>query len=253
MPTIQATPADMRTVTKQLRSRAGEMQDSQQRLTQSVKQMEQDFSGTAPSALLRELDALGGQYAAMRGALEKYADDLDAAAAGYESFDEGMTKKVRAAFTALGMSAGAVGAAGAAAGNLNAAYYQRNLGVARMLAADDTANSTHTAPNAIPRMNCVYYAQARAMEVNGQDVYQAAGSGDVLRANSIAIMKNANGGRIHDVYIESVEYNANGQPVTVVISDSNWGFRADGERTTLTYDQFLTRSAGTESIRYTYF
>ncbi|MCL2301041.1 MAG: WXG100 family type VII secretion target [Firmicutes bacterium] len=108
MPQILARPADMQAIAGKLRANAGDLYDLQMQFCQNIRLLERDFSGTAPSALLRELDSLQGQYGRMREALEKYADGLDTAAAGYEGFDADMSKKVQAAFTALGM--GTVGA-----------------------------------------------------------------------------------------------------------------------------------------------
>jgi len=113
MPQILARPADMQAIASKLRGNAGDLYDLQKQFCQSIRLLERDFSGTAPSALLRELDSLQGQYDRMREALLKYADDLDTAAAGYEGFDADMSKKVQAAFSVLGM--GAVGGASSVA------------------------------------------------------------------------------------------------------------------------------------------
>jgi hypothetical protein len=120
---------------------------------------------------------------------------------------------------------------------MDSGYYTQNMsGVDRTL-VNKLDGQTH--------MNCVYYARARAMEANQLDSYVSQGSGNELRANSIASFDG------HDMFIEGVTYGADGKPTHVTISESNWADgKGDGTRKTITYEQFLNRG---KVNKYTYF
>jgi hypothetical protein len=128
---------------------------------------------------------------------------------------------------------------GEIAQNMNSSYYSRtDLSAPRIL---DNG-----------RMNCVYYARARAMEVNQMTEWTGGNQGQsVIRANSIATFLDSSGGR-HDVFIESVEYDGNNQPVRVTLSESNMGNHPDGRITTVDWEDFETRD-GKRVSSYTYF
>jgi hypothetical protein len=132
--------------------------------------------------------------------------------------------------------------------NLNSDYYTRDdYGATRMFKAGSEYCSSKTED----KINCVYYACARASEVNGLSEYAHKGTGSEIRANSIARFTGGLYGR-HDVYIENVIYDANGSPVEVIISDSNITSRPDGTITTMPYNDFL-HYVGSTVAEYTYF
>jgi hypothetical protein len=120
--------------------------------------------------------------------------------------------------------------------NMDSGYYTQEMpGVQRTL-INSWDGQEH--------MNCVYYVRARAMEANQLSSYAPKGSGNEIRANSIASFAG------HDMFIESVSYGTDGKPTSVTISESNWGGKVDGEIKTLTYDEFLKRG---KVNKYTYF
>ena len=122
--------------------------------------------------------------------------------------------------------------------DMNSKYYTQVMpGVPRTL-INDYDKQEH--------MNCVYYARARAMEANGLDSYAVKGSGSEIQSNSIAHFPG------HDVFIEEVKRGADGQPTSVVFSESNWGGTVDGHQQEISYDKFIKRG-GSSVNKYTYF
>ncbi|MDR3354487.1 MAG: hypothetical protein LBO21_05570 [Synergistaceae bacterium] len=128
-----------------------------------------------------------------------------------------------------------------AAQNMDSKFYTQNFsGIARTLIY-----------NGKERMNCVYYARARAMEANQMTEWTGGNQGQSeIRANSIAKFLDSNGNR-HDVFIESVEYDSNNQPMRVTLSESNMGSHPDGRRTTVDWEHFKNRDGKTVDS-YTY-
>ncbi|MDR0647887.1 MAG: hypothetical protein LBF92_00925 [Synergistaceae bacterium] len=121
--------------------------------------------------------------------------------------------------------------------DLSSGYYTQNMsGVPRTL-INEIDGQEH--------MNCVYYARARAMEANQLGSYAPKGSGNEIRANSIASFAG------HDVFIENVSYGSDGNPASVTISEGNWADgKGDGAEKTLTWQEFLKRG---NVNKYTYF
>jgi hypothetical protein len=129
------------------------------------------------------------------------------------------------------------------------AYKRDILGLTKWFSKDNSYNSAKNyypdnPEKWVPKMNCVYYARARAMQVNELTSYAAKSSGNELRANSIAHFSG------HDVYIEDVIRDESGNPLQVVISEGNWATKPDGQIETISYDRFTRRGAVNS---YTYF
>jgi hypothetical protein len=103
-------------------------------------------------------------------------------------------------------------------------------------------------------LNCVYYARARAMQVNWMTEWKDGSPGEnieTIRPNSIAKFDGPNGH--HEVFIESVEYDSNNQPVNVTFSEGNWGNgHPDPHIDTISWKEFKHRD-GKAFTSYTYF
>jgi hypothetical protein len=130
-----------------------------------------------------------------------------------------------------------------AAQNMDSDYYTQDFsGVTRTL-INGYDGKEH--------LNCVYYARARAMEANRMTEWTGGNSGQSeIRDNSIATFLDSQGNR-HDVFIESVEYDSNNQPIRVTLSESNMGGHPDGRTTTVDWEHFENRDGKTVNS-YTY-
>jgi hypothetical protein len=102
-------------------------------------------------------------------------------------------------------------------------------------------------------MNCVFFARARAMEANGLSTYDKTwnsigpnGQGNTIRANSIARFSG------HEVFIERLERDTNGNVTNVWFTEANWHGNYDGEIKVRTWDVFTKRPGG-GNISYIYF
>ncbi|MDR1376344.1 MAG: hypothetical protein LBJ22_02440 [Synergistaceae bacterium] len=111
--------------------------------------------------------------------------------------------------TTAGESSAAPSASGtgnSGAPDLNSWYYKQSPGA---------LNAYRQNGDVAGKLDCVYYARARAMEVNGLGSYSSQGSGNELRTNSIARFQG------HDVFIERLYTDSDGI-TKVVFSEGNW-------------------------------
>jgi hypothetical protein len=98
------------------------------------------------------------------------------------------------------------------------------------------------------RLNCVYFARARAMEANGLSKWEKGQPIGEIWSNSIAQFSNK-----HTVFIEDVERDpTNNAPVKVFFREGNWDNLNydDGDLRTLSYEDFINRSGAGVPIAY---
>jgi len=130
-------------------------------------------------------------------------------------------------------------------------YYNKYVRATQYFAANSQYNSDN-----VQHMNCVYYARARAMEVNGLEecpVFPDSGTSTHIRENSVAWYHKPDGGR-HAVYVENVQYDESGNPQRVWFSDSNMKGQNDGTLHEMSYDDFLSyEGRGWTVANYDYF
>lgn len=119
-------------------------------------------------------------------------------------------------------------------------------------------------PFAFPQ--CVWFAWGRAREVTGISLQFKSDGGrsaknwlnmvsqrngvkvvhdpKAVRANALAVFSRGGGGNGHVLFIESVRTNSKGNPVSVTISESNWGSNRLPHEETMSWDEFSSRSKG---------
>jgi uncharacterized protein YukE len=252
MPRIKAITDEMRVRARNVSDRSNEILSSQQTVTKIVGNMGPDFSGKVPSLMTQNLLAMDEKYKGMNDTLTQYAKFLDNAANTYEWSDQEIARwagALRTDTTTLVNSNTNTGANGnsstgadgngtdAASNTLNSSYYTpQNIGGAPRYGELNSIDGKQ-------HVNCVYYARARAMEVNSMDTWTQ-GTKGAMQSNSIACFSS------HDVYIEKV-YTAENGELRVSFSESNWGGTTDPHPDDLSYAEFIQRR-GTPNVIYNF-
>jgi hypothetical protein len=65
-----------------------------------------------------------------------------------------------------------------------------------------------------------------------------------VRTNSIAVFRHGGNGNGHVVVVENVIRDSGGDPISIVLSESNWGKQKCPSRKRLSWSEFLNRSDG---------
>ena len=237
---------------------------------QSVMSIFQDlgtvFSGTLPTVMVEYMLSMDESYRSINAEIEGYKTYLNSTADTYDWTE----KQLRQWARALG-------------GEKAAAIYREGGITPPPPGWDDlgqdfpndppnlnsySGKSTNTNSKTFPpkseyngdsvtHINCVHYARARAMEVNGLNECPSFPPGEnstVIRENSVAWYHKSGGG-VHAVYVEQVKYDENGNPTWVVFSDSNMKGQADGTVHSMSYEDFQTYQGreGWQVANYDYF
>ncbi|GHS95043.1 hypothetical protein AGMMS50276_09270 [Synergistales bacterium] len=254
MPEIRATIEQILSKSASIKSGVERMFASQKTIDKTASAMGPDFSGKLPNILLQNILNMKTKFDAMHENLTQYSTFLSHAANAYENTDKVLARAMgdgaRTVITPGGNNGvGEVilggnapnGSPNLAAPNMNSRYY--SLPASALNAITPTGTNKWSSRE---HMDCVYYAHARAMEVNQLETYTTQGTGGDIQANSVARFPG------HSVFIENVEYE-NGQPSRVTFTESNWADQEDGHQTTMSFEEFSNRGGANNNITYTYF
>lgn len=241
-------------ITDELNARAGNIGQYAETILNSQNDMlaifqglGRDLSGSFPHAVIQQILGMRRSHTEMNKILLDYKDFLAQAATQYEWSEKELAKWAQylgGSGTDSSDSSSSAGTTGSSSGSAagahsdkyvpqitpdiaNSPYYHRSEGevnVNQRMLYNEYAKEN--------RVNCVYYARARAMEVNGWDEYPATTTGSELRSGSIAWFKTPYGD--HAVYVENVDPTTG----TVCYSDSNMARHPDGEINYTTIDDF---------------
>lgn len=190
---------------------ATNIQDSQTRMTDIFRSLGNDFFGKVPGLMVKNMLSMRSEYTAIDNILMGYKDFLETTAHNYEWLDKEMAAWARLLSADIA----------------NSPYYKVSPGTVNVNSRELYNDAAHE-----KRINCVYYARARMMEVNRWDTYPKTVDNNEITSNSIAWFRTSEG--THAVYIESYD------PVSGIVtySDSNIAGHKDGEVNSATLEEF---------------
>ena len=276
MAKIQITPELLRAQAKALRDKNGEHIKLYSRIKSQLDGIEHsDWQGSSQAAFLNSFRQRDAELRKFAEDVEMFAQMMDTAADEHDKSETYRTQLMRKGIGTAGAAAGGVGAVAAAGAHwiptpplpspavppsgtpvsgvvpITTKYYEMNTGaVGKWFEIGNPYNAAKNRRS----MNCVQYARARAMETNGKDSfvgYTTSKNVDDIRANSV-VQFDGGDFKHHEVYVESVSRDANGQ-LMVTFSDSNMGDKQpDGTITTMPFSQFKNYT-GASISSYLYF
>lgn len=258
MPKIQVITDEMHSIADGIGQHAEAIRSSHDNVMRLIDGLGAGFSGSLPSLMIQYVRSNRNGYRSIDDALADYREFIDWAADNYDWNDQQLARWGNA----LGGRGKSIGPAPAAAGGWDVSGGWDTVGATFPTSRPDLDSHyykiSHGSLHASRRngdrsgkIDCVYYARARAMEVNGLDTcprFPAAGSSTEIRSNSVAYFHDSNGKLAHAVYIEHYDTATR----TVWFSEGNWGSDPDGELKCLSFEEFKSRN-GTHVANYDYY
>jgi surface antigen len=241
--------------------KADEIFTSQKSISKLIGNMGHDFSGKLPTLMTQNMLAMDKKYQSINDILKEYSGFIHHAA---ERYDEDQTYLAGLAGM-LGVAVPGLAGGTATGGGITPG----NSGGMTTIRAD--LNSEYYS-NKFPRinpktglMNCTCYCYGRALEKTGVELAGCSGNantwlnqaknsglptGTEIKPNSVAVFGSNDSN--HVVFIEDVEYGADGTPKSIVISEGNWNDGSgDGTLKSMDYNKFIESRGNPSGYIYT--